>query len=174
MKLTWFGGTTLRLHIGGRMLVVDAEGAPDWIDRTELLSGADRAFALGDELPQIDPQRFQPRKVGALIDTGEELPEVLVHRAGPDAVLIEAVGESPLLLVTGPVEGFGRWARDAVVVLSGREMQATALSVMDEIGPRLIAIAGADAAVEAVIEAIRDRLDGTGLMALEPGMALEV
>lgn len=174
MKLTWFGGTTLRLHIGGQMLVVDAEGAPDWIDRTELLSGADHAFALSDTLHEIDPQRFQPRKVGALIDAGDELPEVLVHRAGPDVVLIEAVGESPLLLVTGPVEGFGRWARDAVVVLSGREMQATARSVMDEIGPRLIAIAGADAAVEAVIEAIRDRLDGTGLMALEPGMALEV
>lgn len=174
MKLTWFGGTTLRLHIGGRILVVDAGGAPDWIDRTELLSGVDRAFALGDDLPRIDPQRFQPRKVGALIDAGDELPDVLVHRAGPDAVLIEAVGESPLLLVTGAVEGFGRWTRDAVVIVAGREMPATAQSVMDEIGPRLIAIAGPDAAVDAVIEVIRDRLDGTGLMALEPGMALEV
>ena len=174
MKLTWFGGTTLRLHIGGRMLVVDAEGAPDWIDQTELLSGADRSFGLSDDLPQIDPQRFQPRKVGALIEMGEELPDVLVHRAGPKAVLVEAVGESPLLLVTGAAEGFGRWARDAVVVIAGRQIEATARTVMDEIGPRLIAIAGPDASVDAVIDALRDQLDGTGLMALEPGLALEV
>ncbi len=60
MKLTWFGGTTMRLHIGGAMLVVDADGAPAQIDHTELLSGADRAFALDEDLPAVDPASSSP------------------------------------------------------------------------------------------------------------------
>src|SRR5688572_25230654 len=28
MKLTWFGGTTLRIHMGGKILLCDAAGAP--------------------------------------------------------------------------------------------------------------------------------------------------
>ena len=39
---------------------------------------------------------------------------------------------------------------------------------------RLIAVAGNETAVDQVLAAIGDRLDGTGFMALEPGMALEV
>lgn len=172
MKLTWFGGTTMRIHIGGRMLVVDAAGAPATIDQTELLSGADRVFGLTDDLPTIDPMRWQPRKVAALIDESEA--EVLVHRAGPHAVLVEAVGEPPLLIATGPVEEAGRWAREAVVLIAGRDLPEIASGVINEIGPRLLAIAGSESGVDAVIATVRDRLDGTGLMALEPGLALEI
>ena len=93
MQLTWFGGTTFRIHIGGKMLVVEAEGAPGGIDRTELLSGADRAFGLADALPEVEPRKWQPRKVGALIDEGSELPDVLVYRLAAGAVLVEAAGE---------------------------------------------------------------------------------
>ena len=49
MKLTWFGGTTFRVYVGGKVLVVDAEGVPGGIDRTELVSGADRVFGLADD-----------------------------------------------------------------------------------------------------------------------------
>lgn len=174
MKLTWFGGMTLRVHIGGRMLVCDADAAPARVDRTELLSGADRAFALTDDLPAIDPRRWAPRKLGALIDEGAELPEVLVHRAGENAVLIEASGEPPLLIVTGPSGEMGRWAREAVVVVAGEGQPETARSVVNEIGPRLLAIAAGDRVVDEVIAAVGGLLDGTGLMALEPGLALEV
>jgi hypothetical protein len=174
MKLTWFGGTTLRIHVGGRILVCDADGAPERIDRAELLSGADRAFALDDDLPVIDPQRWAPRKVAALIDETADLPEMLVHRAGENAVLIEAVGEPPLLLATGEIEAMGRWVREAVVVIAGRDLPRTARSILDECGPRLIAVAGPESAMDAVIAEIGNRLDGTGLLSLEPGLALEV
>jgi len=172
MKLTWFGGTTFRIHIGGKVLVVDAEGAPGGIDRTELVSGADRVLELGETLPDAGP-RWAPRKVGALIEEGE-LPEVLVFRLNENAVLVEAVGEAPLVLATGEVPEARRWGREAVVIVAGRDLPGTARSVVNEIGPRLIALAGGEHAIEATIEAVRDLLDGTGLMAMEPALALEV
>lgn len=174
MKLTWFGGTTFRIHTGGRMLVVEAEGALDWVDGAELVSGADRALGFSDVLPQVDARRWAPRRVGALIDEGAELPEVLVFRLTADAVLIEALGEAPLVIATGGVPEAGRWGREAVVVIAGRDLPGTAVSVVTEIGPRLIAIAGGEHAAEEAIEAVRDLLDGAGLMVMEPGLALEV
>lgn len=172
MKLTWFGGTTFRIHVGGKMLVVDAEGAPGSVDRAELLSGADLAFGLGDDFTEAGA-KWAPRKVAALIDAGEE-PEVLVFRLGPDAVLVEAVGEPPLVIATGTVPEAGRWGREAVVIVAGRDLPGTAGSVIDEIGPRLIALAGGERSIDEAIEAVRERLDGIGLMAMEPALALEV
>ena len=174
MKLTWFGGTTMRIHIGGAMLVVDADGAPERIDHTELLSGADRAFRLDDDLVQVEPGQFQPRRPAALIEAGDEPQEVRVYRLAAGAVLVEAAGEPPLIIATGEMPRIGRWGRDAVVVVAGGRLEATAASVVEQVGPRLLAVAGSDGAVEAVITALRDRLDGTGLMALEPALALEV
>ncbi len=89
-------------------------------------------------------------------------------------MLVEVAGEPPLIIATGAVPHIGRWGRDAVFVVAGGELEATAASVLEQVGPRLMAVAGSDGAVEAVIAALRDRLDGTGLMALEPGLALEV
>ena len=173
MKLTWFGGTTFRLHIGGRMLVVDAQSAPGGIDRTELLSGADRTFGLWDDLPQAG-EKWAPRKVAALVDAELELPDVLVHRLADVAVLIEAVGEPPLVIATGAVPETGRWGREAVVIVAGNQLADTAKSVLNEMAPRLLAIAGGEHATDEAIEAVRDSLDGAGLMAMEPGLALEV
>lgn len=48
MKLTWFGGTTLRIYIGGQILVADAPP-----DAGEIISGADRLFQMSDELPPL-------------------------------------------------------------------------------------------------------------------------
>lgn len=172
MKLTWFGGTTFRVYVGGKVLVVDAEGVPGGIDRTELVSGADRVFRLADDLPDAGA-KWAPRKVGALIDEAE-LPEVLVFRLGENAVMIEAVGEAPLVMATGEVLEAGRWGREAVVVVAGKDLPGTARSVVNEIGPRLLALAGGEHAVDTTIEAVRDLLDGTGLMAMEPALALEV
>jgi len=97
-----------------------------------------------------------------------------VFRLNGNAVLIEAVGESPLVIATGEVPEAGRWGREAVVVVAGRDVPETARSVVNEIGPRLMALAAGEHAVEATIEAVRALLDGTGLIAMEPALALEV
>ncbi|QDZ10299.1 hypothetical protein [Devosia ginsengisoli] len=177
MKLTWFGGTTVRIHIGGAILVVDAEGAPDGIDAAELVSGADVVIAgFGAELAEVDAARWKPRRSPRLLDVGESLPVVEAWAAGRGAVLVEAIGEAPLLLVAGEVPALGRWADGAVVVLfgDGAGLVRRGGALLDEAPPRLLALAGNEAAIDMAIPALRDRLDGTGLVALEAGMALEV
>jgi hypothetical protein len=177
MKLTWFGGTTIRIHIGGTILVVDAEGAPAGIDAAELISGADVVIArFGAELPEVDPAGWKPRKVPRLLDEGEDLPVVEAWSAGRGVVLVEAIGEVPLLLVAGDVPALGRWVDGSVVVLfgDGAGLIARGEAVLEDVPPRLLTLAGNDAAIDVAIPALRDRLDGTGLVALEAGMALEV
>jgi hypothetical protein len=169
MKLTWFGGKTLRIHIGGEILVCDADGAPGHIDRHELLSGADRAFAMSGGGPAIDAARWQPRRPAALIDEAKR-PEVLVHEIGSSSVLVDAVGEPPLLLLTASVSA-GRWGRDAVVVAFAGDV---ADGMLRDLSPRLMALAMSEPDADAAISRLRDRLGSTALVALEPGMALEV
>lgn len=173
MKLTWFGGTTMRLHVGGRVIVCDPQGAPEWVDRTELVSGADRAVRLDEDFPALDARRWQPRRVAALIEA-DAAPEVLLHRLGPGALLVEAAGEPPLVIATGAVPEAGRWGAEAVVVVAGRQPEMTAVEALEAMAPRLLVVAASEAVVERVIAAVRDRLDGTGLMALEPAMAVEL
>ena len=176
MKLTWFGGTTMRVHIGGKMLVIDAEDAPAGIDQAELLSGADVQLRLDDSaLGRVDGATWTPRRAGALIDeTG--IPEVQVHAVGPAAVVVDAIGEQPLLLVSGEVERLGRWSGNAVAVVMGDPagLPELAANVLERLGPKLIAIAAPEDAVDRAIVRVRDRLDGTGLVALEAGLAVEV
>lgn len=177
MKLTWFGGTTIRIHIGGAILVVDAAAAPAGIDATELVSGADRVIAdFGAHLPSVDATRWKPRKPTRLLDETEHLPAVEAWSAGAGALLIDAVGEPPLLLVAGDVPALGRWADGAVVAMfgDGEGLSAMGQAVLDATPPRLLALAGDDAAVDAAIPILRDRLDGTGLVALEARLALEI
>jgi hypothetical protein len=170
MKLTWFGGTTLRIHIGGRILVCDPDGAPAGIDRAELVSGADRTFGLGDELPEAGPARWLPRRAGALMDEEAVAAEVLLHRLGQGAVLVDAVGEPPLLLLSRPIETTGRWSRDAIIVALSPHVAERILEVM---APRMIALAMPEGEVDAAFTALGERLDGTALVALEPGLAVE-
>ncbi len=167
MKLTWFGDRTLRIHIGGEILVCDADGAPADIDRRELLSGADKAFAMSDSGPAIDVARWQARRPAALVDEAQR-PKVKVHGLGSSSVLVDAVGEPPLLLLAANVSA-GRWGRDAVVVAFASDVAGAAL---DDFSPRLLALALPEP--EEAIAQLRDRLGSTALVALEPGMALEV
>lgn len=168
MKLTWFGGATLRIHIGGQILVVDPQGAPAGIDRAELLSGADRVIGVGESVEAFVPADWRPRRARSLLNE-EQAPEIeVLSRAG--AVLIDALGEPPLLLLTAAPAGRAPWLRDAVVVAFGEDLAGSAL----ELGPRLLALAAPEDEVGRVFAALRERLDGTALVALEPGMALEV
>ena len=169
MKLTWFGGTTVRVHIGGSILVADPAGISG-VDPDELVSGADRVFVISDGLERIDPAVWQPARAGTMLD---EAPPVQVLGVEGGAI-VSVAGEAPLLLVIGNLPRIGRWGRDAVVVVFGDEADRLAGAVLDEVGPQLIAIAAPEAVVDRAFAALKDRLDGTGLTSLEAGLALEV
>lgn len=171
MKLTWFAGSTIRIHIGGRILVADPAGISG-VDAEELVSGADLTFFIDEAGESIDPALWQPRRVAAMIDA-DTVPEVLVHGIEGGA-LVAAAGEPPVVLLKGQMRRAGRWAREAVVVVFGDQADRLAGQVLDDNGPHLIAIAASDAVIERAVAAVRDKLGDTVLMALEPGMALEV
>jgi hypothetical protein len=179
MKLTWFSGTTIRIHIGGIMLVADPDGAPAGIDRGELMSGAERTFALAAPDPALvttDPAIWRPQRPRRAIDEAAP-PPVLVHHIGPGAVLVDAFAEPPLVLVTGTEPPrLGRWGSDTVVVLfgAGEEPVAAAATLLDATPPRLIALAATETDLDRAIDRLRPLLDGTSLVSLEPGLALEV
>jgi hypothetical protein len=168
MKLTWFGGTTVRVHIGGSILVADPAGISG-VDPDELVSGADQVFAIS-ELEQIDAAAWQPERAGTMLD---EVPAVRVLGIEGGAIVAVA-GEAPLVLVTGDLPRLGRWGRDAVFVVLGDDADRLAAAALDAVGPQLIAIAAPEVVVDRAFAALKDRLEGTGLASLEAGLALEV
>jgi len=176
MKLTWFGGTTLRVYVGGEIVVVDAEGAPGGVDRGELLAGAERVVRLADDaaVPLIDPAAWRPKPAVRAID---QAPPSDILRIGESALLIAAPGEAPLVILgSGEPPRFGRWADGAVVVLtSGRDsFVAEATVLLDVARPRLVAIAADEQTLDTAIAELSEHLDGAGLVSLEPRLALEV
>ena len=103
--------------------------------------------------------------------------EVIVSRLGPGAVLIDAIGESPLLLLaSAPPLRLGRWLNDAVVVLFGKgdAIVAAGSELLELAPPRLLVLASDETSVDRAIADLRGRLEGTALVALEPALALEV
>lgn len=179
MKLTWFGGTTIRIYIGGQIFVADPQLAPAGIDRAELVSGADRVLRLAgadEALVDLDPAEWRPRRVSRAIDEEGLLPPVHSYRIAPGAVLVDAVGEPPLVVLSDQAPSFGRWADGAVVVLLGvgEAMSALAEGLLDAARPRLIALAGDEIAIDFAVAALRENLGGAGLVSMEKGLALEV
>jgi hypothetical protein len=174
MKLTWFGGTTIRIHLGGSILVLDPAGAPDGIDAAELVSGADQVIeGFGAQLPSVDAG-WAPRKPVRLLDEGDDLPSVEAWTPGSGAVLLDAVGEAPLLLLAGDVPDLGRWVERAVVVLFGEGLLERGEAVLGGRVPRLIVLAAGEPVIDSAIPVLQGQLDGSGLVALEAGLALEV
>lgn len=175
MKLTWFGGTTLRIYVGGEIVVVDAESAPADIDRVELLAGAEHVVRLsGENLARIDPSTWRPKSAPREID---RVAPIEIVSIGQSAVLVAAAGEAPLVILgSGEPPRFGRWADSAVVVLtSGREsLVAEATVLLDVARPRLVALAADEQTLDIAIQELTEHLDGAGLVSLEPGLALEV
>jgi hypothetical protein len=171
MKLTWFGGTTLRVHIGGRILVADPAPQPG-LDLEELTSGADATFSFDGGLPEVDPVLWKPERPGSMLNEGD-LPEVLIHGIKGGA-LIAALGEPPVLLLTAGVPDAGRWSRDAVVVVFGQTLFPEAKAVLKGLEPRLLALAGPESAAEAAAVDLIDELGDTALIILESGLPLEV
>jgi len=180
MKLTWFAGTTMRIHIGGQILVVDADDAPASIDKRELVSGTDRTFGLAvpdASLATVDPAQWRRRAAKSLLEQAPLDAEVKILSVGRRTVLVDAPGEPPLVLIaTSEAPRFGRWADDAVVVLFGaREgLVATGTVLLDIARPRLVALAADEADIDVAVDELREHLDGAGLVSLEPGLAVEV
>lgn len=173
MKLTWFGGTCLRVHTGGAILVVDPEAAPAGIDRGELVAGADRVIEALADLPQADAAAFHPRAALRLIEEADAPRPPELWRLGADTAIVDADGERPLILMRNEVPELGRWAERSVVVLSGGDLARRAVAVVDRIAPRLLALAGPDPALDAVFETLGGRTGETALLALEPALAVE-
>jgi hypothetical protein len=178
VKLTWFAGTTMRIHVGGRILVTDANDAPDWVDRRELVGGADQALGLAAEDPAVatvDPEQWRRRRASRPIDEAPQ--EAAVARIAPGVLLVEVPGEPVLVLAAAAyLPPAGRWANDAVIVLfgAGEAIVAAATVLLDVAEPRLLALAADEEAVDVAVAELREHLDGTGLISLEPGMAVEV
>lgn len=179
MKLTWFAGTTIRLHVGGNILVADADRAPPGIDRQELVSGADRQFSLATDdytLAEIDPSQWRPQRATRPLDA-TPAGGVNVLRMAAEAVLIDAPGEPPLALLAGAeAPRFGRWSNDAVLVLfgAGEALVALGTVLLDVAPPRLLALAADEPSIEQAVARLGEHLDGTVLVSLERGLALEV
>lgn len=171
MKLTWFGGTALRIHIGGRILVCDARSAAAGVSQAELTAGADTSFERNHGKGTADPMKFQRRRRVAVIDEEGADAEVLVHDFGLGATLIDAVGEPPLAIYGHGLMFAGRWEQEAVVVVFNA---IDAINALSDMHPRIMVLAFDDFSLQVTIDSLRDRLDGTGLFALERGMALEV
>jgi len=183
MKITWFGNTTFRLCVGGGIVVVDPEGAPGYVERHEVASGADFVVPLvassqGNRLETLDLQNWRPRLAARLIDADEESnPSVRPCRIAEAAVLVEAEGEA--LAVVEPDRAdveWGRWIDEIVIVLTGEPelcMQATRAALAAG-RPRLICLALPEADPEDVLSQLAGELDSVSLQALEPGLAVEV
>lgn len=174
MKLTWFGATALRVHIGGQVVVIDADAAPAVVDGPELVSGADLLLTLDSSDRHVDGRTWKPRPAQRLLDAGDAVRPVDTWTLGSRAALIDPDEDMPLVVLGGELPPLGRWVERAVVLMAGPDLAQRLADLLDATRPRLIALAGDDAEVDAAVTAMRDRLDGTGLVALEPGLAVEV
>jgi hypothetical protein len=126
------------------------------------------------EGPIVDPAAWRPKPAPR---GTEDIPPVEIVRIGKAALLIAAAGEPPLVILgPGELPRFGRWADGAVVVLASDRVSlvAEATVLLDVARPRLVALAVEDQMLELAIEELAEHLDGAGLSALEPGLALEV
>jgi hypothetical protein len=106
------------------------------------------------------------------VDEAMRQPEVV--GLGQGAIVVDADGEVPLVLASGDFSASGRWVGQALVVLIGEGLAERGAAILERAGPRFMALAGGEAEVDAAFAALRDRLDGTGLIALERGLAVEV
>jgi hypothetical protein len=173
MKLTWFGDDTFRIHAAGAIVVVEGEGALPGVDRAELVSGADVVVAFAGVAYGATGD-WKPRAPLRMLEVDETMRPPEVVGLGEGGLVVDADGEAPLVLAREEFSAGGRWLGQAVVVLIGEGLAERGTKLLGRAAPRLIALAGAELEVDAAFAALRDRLDGTGLIALERGLAVEV
>ena len=170
MKITWFGARTLRVYIGGGILLWSPSDV-DGVAPEELRSGADVVVDAQERLPQLDATAWRPQRPATALEEAGRTPDVRASAVGDDAALVDAAGEAPLVLLGGEAPAAGRWSRDAVVVAFSA---AAAQSALEVLAPRLIALAADETELDTAFGALRERLGDTALVVLEPGLAVEI
>jgi hypothetical protein len=176
MKLTWFGDTTLRVYLGGQIVVVGGAATLNGIDGGEVLAGADRQIEWDDDLAGVDAASWRPKPAPRALD-GEIAPGVDIYRIGTDDLLLAAAGEPPLVVLRGmEPPRFGRWADGAVVVLlcGAEALVRTARLLLAVARPKLVVLAADEQTLDTAVVEISGHLDGAGLVSLEVGLAIEV
>jgi len=172
MKLTWFGDDTFRIHAAGAIVVVTGAGELPGVDRAELVSGADLIVDFAASGGPVG--NWKPRQALKMLEADEIMRRPDIVFLGNDALVLDSDGEAPLVLARASPSLSGRWVGQAVVVLTGTDLATRGKALLDQHAPRLIALAGLDPEVDAAFDNLRDVLDGTGLIALERGLAVEV
>lgn len=143
------------------------------MDRAELVSGADLVVAFAGAVGGTKGD-WKPRAPLRMLEVDEAMRKPEVVGLGQGVLVVDADGEAPLVLAREEFAAVGRWLGQAVVVLIGEGLAERGGKLLERSAPRLVALAGAESEVDAAFDALRDRLDGTGLIALERGMAVEV
>jgi hypothetical protein len=179
VKVTWFGGRTLRVHAGGEIAVIREQADPAGFDARELVSGADHVWQVDAAEDRTDLASWRPRRAASVLEQGEaDAPDDAArYHAGEGSGLFEVPGEPPLLLVWSAPPELGRWLSDAVTVVMAGTGEAAARHGAALIGmrpPRLILLAVPAAEVDAAFDALAPFSSDTGLMVLEPALGLEV
>jgi hypothetical protein len=174
MKLTWFGSSAFRVHSGGAIVVVEPDAAGASFDRAELVSGADQVVGFGESGMTLASVGWKPRAPLRPLEVEEQnrAPDIVALDA--DTLIVDADGEAPVVVVRGDMPQLGKWADRAIFVLAGAGLKSRAEGLLERASPRLIALAGDEAEVEQAFLALRDKLDGTGMIALERALAVEV
>lgn len=177
MKITWFAAMTFRIHIAGRIVVIDPDGAPEGVDPGELVSGAQTVVsAARNGIADFDPAIWKPRRRGRLIDEGEGGEGLSLFRLGAGLVASSADEGALVIADAGAGPQWGRWADNTVVVLSGTGGQCVAegAALLEIARPRLIALAVCDGAADTAFKGLAPQLGDASLIVLEPGLAVEV
>lgn len=178
MKITWFGGHTLRIQLGGEIIVIGSAAAPAGIERFELESGADRIHVFADPaLDLFDAASWQKRRPQRMIDSDEMHKPVLIKRIGGTGIVLDAVDE-PLLVIadSNQTPQWGRWADGAVVVFTGPMPQNAqcAVSALEVASLRMVALVGGEEGLDDAVDRLRPHLGSASLIVLEPGLAVEI
>lgn len=176
MRLTWFGGSTFRLYLGGRIIVTSPERAPADVDRAELVAAADHLIDLGDgvsEYPVIDPETWQPRRPERLVEQSGETIVELFALAG-EGLIVDEAEEGPVIIAPAGLSEWGRFADDAVVVVYGAPQAVTrTVNVLAMAArPKLIALA-AEGLTDDQFTTTASAAGASPVQVLERGLALE-
>lgn len=178
MKITWFAAMTFRIHIAGRIVVTHADGAPDGVDATELIAGAQTVVSSeSPDLAAFDPAIWRPRRRTRLIDNDPGDEGLDLFRLGIRGLVADSADEGLLIIEDAAAAAqWSRWADNAVAVLSGSGAQCAAhgTALLDIARPRLIALAITDGEIDVAFSALAQRLGDASLIVLEPGLAVEV
>jgi len=176
VKITWFGGATFRIYIGGKIFVTDAERAGGGVDRHEVAAGADEKISLSDgmvEHPYLDVSEWRRTRARRPIDEPVETVAALFTISG-EGLFIDEPQDGPLIVAPGGQTAWGHFADGAVAVLFGDPLgvEEGARSLLIAARPRLIALA-AEGFSDAQFRALAKDCGDCALQVMEQGLALE-